>query len=321
MALKAIRNHAESVFRYPEILHQELIEKIAVKNSVKPENVVVSAGSVALMDISIKSFVGFDENVITAAITFPGYRVMAKINKRSCKLAPLVDNAINLPNMLSLCDDKTRIVFIANPNNPTGTMIAHHDLEEFLSEIPSEVYVVSDEAYAEYVTDRDYPDTQGLQNTFPNLIIFHSFSKMYGLAGLRIGYAIAHPDVALSLVQHKTPFSINSLATVAASAALDDTDYIKECAEANARERLYLYNELKNHGCEPVFPHANFVFVEFNEPDEVEKVSNILKDQGILVRPLGPFGAERAMRITVGRPEENRRLIKCLMIENRRLTT
>ncbi len=312
LALKAIEAHYRSVYRYPDPLHKELAHKIADKYNVTPGNVIVSAGSVALIDISIKTFVNMDENIITAEVTWVGFKIMAKINRIDCKLAKLVDNTIDLQNMLSLCDDRTKLVFIANPNNPTGTLVTHNDMKKFLQTIRPDIYVVIDEAYAEYITDSEYPDSFELQKEFPNLIIFRSFSKIYGLAGLRIGYAIAHPDIIGSLAQHKTPFSISSLAAVAASAALDDTEYIKKCAAVNAEEREILYAELRSMGLNATVPKGNFIFVEFDTPNENDKACELLKSEGILVRPLGPFGAERALRITVGRPEENRHLIRCL---------
>lgn len=311
-ALKAIEDYYREVFRYPDVFHKELKQKLAGKCGVEPENIVVSAGSIALMDMSIKAFVGFDENMVTAEVTFEGYKYMAKVNGRSFKLAKLVNNAISMNSMLAACDDKTGVVFVANPNNPTGTMVNHQDMERFLHSLPSNTYVVSDEAYAEYVTDTDYPDTHTLQKTCRNLIIFRTFSKIYGLAGLRIGYAIAHREVIRSLEQVKTPFSISSLASVAALAALDDTEYVHKCAAANAAERVRLYNDLIDMGFKAVYPHGNFVYVTFNEMEEKERFFNILEDRSVQVRKLERFGIDLALRITVGRPEDNRFLIECL---------
>ncbi len=312
LALKAIEAHYHSVFRYPEEHHEDLIVKLADKHNVKPENIVVSAGSVALLDMSIMSFVNRGENVVTAEVTWVMYKITAEIKKRECRLAKLVDNAISLENVLSLCDDKTRLVLLANPNNPTSTMISHDELKEFMRQIPSDVYVVSDEAYAEYITTDNYPDTLELQKTYPNLLIFHTFSKIYGLAGLRIGYAVTHPDVRKSLMPYKMPFSITNIAAIAASAALDDTEYLEECARINAEERDFLYTELSNMGFDITVPHGNFVFIDLSSVEEREKVDNHLRNEGISVRPLEPFGSETALRITVGRPEENRHLIKSL---------
>ncbi len=312
LALKAIAEHGQEVFRYPEEHHEDLIEKLADKHNVKPENIIVSAGSVALLDMSIMCFVRLGENVVTVEVTWVGYKMVAKIKKRECRHAKLEDNAISLENVLSLCDDKTRLVLLANPNNPTSTMISHDELKEFMQQIPPDVYVVSDEAYAEYITADDYPDTLELQKTYPNLLIFHTFSKIYGLAGLRIGYAVTRPDIIKSLMPYKMPFSITNLAAIAASAALDDTEYIEKCAAVNAEERIYLYNELKSMGFNTTVPHGNFVFIDLGSAEEREKVDNHLRNEGISVRPLEPFGSETALRITVGQPEENRHLVKSL---------
>ncbi len=311
-ALKAIETHYPAVFRYPDILHKELVYKLAKKHNLTPEHIIVSAGSVALMDMSIKSFVDFDENIVTAEITFPGYKTMAKINRRTCKFVELVDNTIDLNGILARCDEKTKLVFIANPNNPTGTIVTHSDLKSFLQEVSPAVYVVVDEAYAEYVDDGGYPDSLELLKEFPNLIILRTFSKIYGLAGLRIGYAMGRPNVIGALVQHKTPFSLNSLAAVAASAALDDTEFVEKCAALNAQQRSYLHKEFLRAGFKPTLSQGNFIYVEFNTPGDSERVFDRLKDAGVIVRPLARFGAENALRITIGRPEENEDLVAVL---------
>ncbi|MDP8208635.1 MAG: histidinol-phosphate transaminase [Candidatus Electryonea clarkiae] len=312
LALEAVKENILSIFRYPDVLHTELKHKLAEKYSVSFDNIVISAGSVALMDMSVKAFVGFDENIVTAEVTFPGYKIIAGTNRRSIKFSKMVDYKISLDNLLSTCDEKTKVVFIANPNNPTSTMVTHDEMKKFLQSVPSDMYVVCDEAYAEYITDTDYPDSFELLKEFPNLIIFRTFSKIYGLAGLRIGYAIAHPDVIQSLMKHRTPFSISDLASVAALAALDDTEYLEKCVAVNSRERAILYNGLIDMGINAVFPHGNFVFMEFSKQGESEKMFDELIKKGIIARPLGPFGNEKGLRISVGRPEENQRLLKSL---------
>lgn len=311
-ALRAIEKHYYDVFRYPDVLHHELRQKLANKHCVTPDNIIVSAGSIELIDISIKTFVKGDENIVAPEVTFEGYKYLAKANGRPCKLAALTGNTIDLRNMLSCCDESTRIIFMANPNNPTGTLVTHNDMQDFLETLDSDIYVVSDEAYAEYVTDEDYPNSIELQKIFPNLIILHTFSKIYGIAGLRIGYAIAHPNIIQALMQHRTPFSVNSLAMAAALAALDDSEYIAQCVAVNAEERMYLYSELKSMGFAAIEPKGNFIFIEFGGTDEKDKVCDLLRDEGVLIRTLKPFGAENGLRITVGRPEDNRFLVSVL---------
>jgi histidinol-phosphate aminotransferase len=311
-ALRAIEANYHSVNRYPEVTHKALKSKLAEKYNVVPDNVVVSAGSVEIVDMVIKALVGFDKNIVTGEVTFAAYGLLAKINGRACRRAKLVDNTIDIGNVISLCDDKTKVVFIANPNNPTGTIISHNTLRQLLQALPSHTFVVIDEAYAEYVTDATYPDSIELQKAFPNLIILHTFSKIYGLAGLRIGYAIAHPDIVQSLAQSRTPFTVNILASVAALASLDDTEFTKKCASINEEERAFIYDELKNMGFTVTPSQGNFIFVEFSKPEEKEKIYTLLKNSGVIVRKLEPFGAEMGLRISVGRPEENQHLIKSL---------
>jgi histidinol-phosphate aminotransferase len=312
LALKSIEENYHSVFRYPDVFHIELKQKLADKFSVKPENIVISAGSVALMDMSIKAFVGDGENVVTAELTFEGYKYMSRVNHRECRQSKLTNNSIDLKKILELCDEKTRLIFIANPNNPTGTINTHAEMVELMENIPPETYVVSDEAYVEYVTDSNFPDTQSLQKTYPNLIIFKTFSKIYGLAGLRVGYAIAHEDVISTLRDHWTPFSINGLGYPAAIASLDDEQYIKKCTAVNAEERTYLYKELIALGFNAVEPKGNFIFIQFDTKSEAEQVNKQLEEDGILIRPLDRFGSDTALRITVGMPDENRYVVECL---------
>ncbi len=311
-ALKAIEEFHKSVYIYPDNLHRALKKRLAEKHKITPNKLVISAGSVALMDMSIKTFVNFDENIVVPEVTFVGYKYMAKVNRRACKMAPLKNNRIDLKKIITLCDQKTRIVFLANPNNPTGTMITHVELKKFLLELPSSVYVVSDEAYSDYITDPNYPDTLKLQEQFPNLIIFRTFSKIYGLAGLRVGYAIAHTNAAQALTQCRTPFSINSLASTAALAALEDDEFIKRCADVNAVERKFLFEEFIKLGLNATKPTGNFIFVEFDKISERDKIFNLLENKGIIARKMGPFGRDLAFRISVGRPEENLTVIECL---------
>ncbi len=312
LALKAIADNYHEIYRYPDIIQETLRSKLAHKYNKLPENIVISAGSADLVDLIIKAFVGFNENIVTSHLTFVVYGLLAKIHKRQCKRADLVNYTISCDNIISLCDEKTRVVFIANPNNPTGTMISDNSLRELLQTLPSKIFVAIDEAYAEYVTDKSYPNSFDLQKTYPNLIILRTFSKIYGLAGMRIGYAIAHPDIIHSLMQNRTPFSINSLANLAASAALDDTEFIRECAIINQRERTFLYDEITNLGFNAVPSNGNFIFIDFQTVEKKTTILTSLKKEGILARDLELFGTKTGLRISVGHPEDNRYLIKCL---------
>ena len=312
LALKAIAGSYHSVYRYPNNGHEGLKDKLARKYDVSPDNIVIGAGSVAIVDLAIKTFADFDENVVTSHGTFVAYSVLAGINRRACRHADLTDNTVGLDNVMSLCDGKTRVIFIANPNNPTGTILSHSALSGLLGALPPRILVVVDEAYAEYVKEDSYPDSFELQKKFENLIILRTFSKIYGLAGLRVGYAIAHRDIIRSLEKNRTQFSVNRLAATAASAAIDDTEFVKECAAINHRERTTLCSELKGMGLNAVPSHGNFVFLECSDQKERERIYRLLEADGIIVRELGPFGIENGLRISVGRPEENLRLVNSL---------
>ena len=272
----------------------------------------MSAGSVEVMDMAIKAFVGFDENIVTSEKTFVAYRLLAKIHRRECRLAKLVNNTVNVENIVSMCDDKTRLIFVANPNNPTGTIITHDSLHKLLKTIPSQVIVIIDEAYIEYVNDTSYPHSLELQKNFPNLIILRTFSKIYGLAGLRIGYAITHTDVRDSLIKHKTPFSVSSLSNVAAIASLDDSEFVKKSISVNEKERAFLQDAFTNMGLNVTPSQSNFICLELDSLYEKEEVHKYLGNEGIIIRDLGPFGIEKGLRTSVGRPDENIKLVDCL---------
>jgi len=311
-AVQALSKHHDTIFRYPPLFHQDLAEKLAGRFERQPENITLSAGSVELVDVIIKSFVGEGENVVTSDVTFVAYPLLSKILGRECRRAPMVNFTNSPSDLAEACDERTKVVFIANPNNPTGTIISHSQLEAFLGAVPATTKVVIDDAYAEYVTDATYPDSLALQEKFDNLIVLRTFSKIYGLAGLRIGYAISSPDVIQVLRAHRTPFTVTRLAAVAASAAMDDSDYTGECAGVNDRERALLFEKFRDMGLTTVPTHGNFMYVEFSDADEKLRVLNSLAKEDILVRDMGPFGAQGGLRISVGRPEENRKLVDSL---------
>jgi len=311
-ALKAIEENYHFVYRYPDVVHEDFKNKLAQKYNVTPDNIVIAAGSVEVMDMAIKAFVCLNENVVTSEKTFVAYKILAGIHKRECKLAKLLNNTVSVENIISLVTDKTKLIFIANPNNPTGTIISHDSLQKLLNILPPDIYVVNDEAYVEYVSDTSYPNSLELQKSFPNLIVLRTFSKIYGLAGLRVGYAITHPDTKNLLIQNKTPFSINSLAHAAALAALDDHEFVTKSVSINDTERTFLREAFEGFGFNVTPSQSNFICIEFSSLLEKEELNQYLLDKGIIVRDLGPFGIEKGLRVSVGKPEENKHLVKCL---------
>ena len=217
-------------------------------------------------------------------------------------------------NIYSLITKKTKVIFIANPNNPTGTIITHTQLENLLKNISEKILIVIDEAYYEYVTDKSFPGSIALQKKYPNLIILRTFSKIYGLAGLRIGYAIAEKTIADSLKKNRIPFFFNSLSEDAALTALSDDKFIKKCAKANERERKYLFTELKTAGYNVVESQANFLFLYFISEEEKENIFKRLSDEGLMICNLKIFGQGQSLRISIADRQTNNRIVSCVRI-------
>ncbi|MCX6290267.1 MAG: histidinol-phosphate transaminase [Bacteroidetes bacterium] len=311
-ALEAIRAKVGGVSFYPEVNPVALKEKLAEKYGVTTGNIIVGAGSVRIIDGLIQTFVKEGEEVLTFEKSFVAYGQLSGFHQRTCRFAPLKNFRCVPENLLPFISDKTRLIFIANPNNPTGTMISHAELENLLKTIPRNVIVTIDEAYSEYVTDATFPDSILLQKKYPNLVILHSFSKIYGLAGLRIGYAIMDDKLAARMAEGQIPFSLNYLSSAAALAALEDESFIIQSARVNADERNVLYRELNSHGIHVLPSQSNFMYMWFEEEGEKKKVYDLLFKNGILVCDMKIFGQENALRITVGDHETNNKMVRIL---------
>ena len=312
LALNSIQNKHKDVHLYPEVNPVALKEKLAEKFGVTVKNIIVGAGSVRIIDGLIQTFVVPDEEVITFEKSFIAYGQFCGFHKRKCNFASLSGLRCVPENLLPFVNDRTRLIFIANPNNPTGTIISHVELENFLSKISTNIIVALDEAYIEYVTDPSSPNSIELQKKYPNLVILRSFSKIYGLAGLRIGYAIMEEKLASRMTEGQIPFSLNYLSSEAAMASLDDKSFVKESARSNAEQRDFLYSAFKKLGYNVIPSQANFIFLLFDNDNEKKKVFDLLFQNGILICDMKIFGQERSLRITVGSKEACERIIDCL---------
>ena len=310
-ALKAMMDNYSCVNRYPAFTPSSLERQLSEKYCVSNDRVLFAAGSSEIVNMIIQTLDDSDSNIVTSELSFAAYRLFAKAHNRECRLAKIDNFTLDLDNMLALCDEKTKVVFIANPNNPTGTIITHKQLCNFLNSVSPEILVVVDEAYAEYVKDDTYPDSFNLMKEYPNYLMLRTFSKIYGLAGLRIGYAIGDKKVIENIGRVKIPYSVNTLAFPAASASLDDTEYIDKCSEFNAREREKLYTELISLGYQAVPTQANFLFVNFPEPDEKDNMFNCLLQNNLLVRKEDNLSGIYALRISIGMEEQNKKIIEC----------
>jgi histidinol-phosphate aminotransferase len=225
-------------------------------------------------------------------------------------VSPALDYGYDLEALLNMVGEKTRVVWIANPNNPTGTWVNGDALESFIAGVPANVIVVVDEAYIEYVDRADYPDASQWLAKYPNLIVTRTFSKVYGLASLRIGYGLSHPDVADLLNRVRQPFNANSLAMAAALAALEDSAFVNRSVEVNRAGMVQLTAGFEQLGLDYIPSVGNFVTVDLGRP--ADEIDQKLLGAGCITRPIAAYGLPHHLRITVGRADENARLLSAL---------
>jgi len=313
-ALLAIEKNYKNVHLYPDLVPLELKKQLALKFCVNPENVVIGAGSVKIIDGIIQTFVKQGEEVLTFEKSFVAYGQLSELYGHKCRFAPLTDWRCEPANLLPFINNNTRVIFLANPNNPTGTIIKHNDLKFLLDNIPENILVALDEAYAEYVFDSEFPSAINLQKTYKNLIVLRSFSKIYGLAGLRIGYAILNETYAEKLSKTQIPYSLNYLAANTALAALNDESFVKNSAKLNHEESKKLVKALKESGYNTIESQSNFIYLWFDTDEKKDIVYNLLLKNGIAICDLKVFGQSQSLRIGVGTSEVNNSIISILSV-------
>jgi histidinol-phosphate aminotransferase len=311
-ALEAVLNDAHTMHRYPEPHSHSLEKKLAERLNLVPENVFVSAGLVEALDIIIRNFVGKGNNLILGDITFVAYRLLAEVFKVETRFSKMRDYRTDVNDIMSRYDENTKLIIIANPNNPTGTTISESELVRLLEHVSSETLVVVDEAYQEYVSQRDFPDSLSLQKHYQNLVIMRTFSKIYGLAGLRVGYTIANSPLVKKMGYYQAPFTVNRLAAIAAFHAIDDVDFVAQSAEMNKEQRQLLYDELKNNGYNTLPSQGNFQYVYFDTNEERNHFYSALCSRNVFGREMDLFGDNKAIRLSIGTPEDNLKLIESL---------
>lgn len=302
-AVEAIRKAAADVWLYPESTCPYLRPKLAAKLGVPPENLVFGDGSHELLDLAVLAFTEADEEVLTANVTFAIYKLAAASAGRAFREVPVKDMTYDLPALADAIRPSTKLIFIANPNNPTGTIVRRPEFEAFLARVPEDVVLVMDEAYIEFVHDPAFPDSLRYHDGKRRLLTTRTFSKIYGLAGTRIGYGIARPDMIQALEKVRPAFNVNSIAQAAAEAALDDDTHV-ERSRGVARAGVTLVTaELTKLGVKTWPSETNFVLADvgFSSKEFFERMVR----RSVIVRPVGPTLA----RITVGTPEQNERLI------------
>lgn len=309
-ALIAIREALLGVNRYPDSSGFYLKRAIAKKLGLKASNLILGNGSDEIIDIIIKTFLNDDECVLTADITFLEYKIITQANNGRIKTVPLKKFKYDLKCLKKTIDTRTKIVFIANPNNPTGTYVNKEEVEIFLRNLPQDLIIVFDEAYNEFIDVRDFPPTSMYLKKNNNIIILRTFSKAYGLAGLRIGYGIANPDLIGYMERARPPFNTNTLAQVAAEAALEDRQFLLKSRRVILESKRYLYGALYKLGVDYIPTVANFILMDVKQ-DAYFIFCEMLK-YGIIVRDMKQYGLDTYIRVTIGNHEENRKFLNVL---------
>ncbi|MCP3772763.1 histidinol-phosphate transaminase [Paenibacillus sp. MZ04-78.2] len=311
LATEAVERELSQISLYPEASGPMLLQKLANRFGLESGNVILGAGSDELIRLLTRAFNSTGDEAIMADVTFPRYETNVTIEGGVPVTIPLIEGVHNLEGMLAAVTEKTKIMFVCNPNNPTGTIVGKAALLAFIENVPKHIMIVVDEAYCEYVEDSEYLDTVPLLSEFPNLVILRTFSKIYGLAALRVGYALAHPTIVRNLHKVRDSFNTSRLSQAAALAALDDEDFVTTCRQKNKTERAYLQNELDAAGLRYFPSHGNFIMVHF--PDHTgDDIFQRLLRQGIIVRPGNLLGYPQTVRVTIGDSEQNQAFIAAL---------
>jgi histidinol-phosphate aminotransferase len=307
-ALEAVRSILPGVGLYPDGSCFALTNALARHWEVEPENIIVGNGSDEVIHYLGLVYLQPGDTLLTGDPSFVRYESAARLNQAEFVAVELKDHRYDMEAIAARITDRTRMVFVANPNNPTGTMVGRAEMERFLDRVPEQAVVVIDEAYYEYVDDPDYPHSWDYVRQGRNVVVLRTFSKIYALAGLRVGYALARPEIIRALHQVREPFNVNSLAQAAAVASLNDPEQVSRSRAVNSSGREYLYGEFRRMGLPYVESQANFVIADLRR--HCRPVFQGLLKRGVIVRTCDKFGMPSWIRVTVGTPSDNERFIR-----------
>lgn len=306
--LREFFQNGHELSRYPDSNGYYLKSAISEKLNVDRDEIILGNGSNELIDIAVRTFMCPGDEAVMATPSFVAYSIAVRSVGGIPEEVPLLDYRYDLMEMADAVTERTKIIFIANPNNPTGTISKRDEFERFMDKVPDGVLVIVDEAYYEYVMDSEYPDTLNYFADGRDILILRTFSKAYGLAGLRIGYGIARKDIVAEMNKIREPFNTNTLSQLAAMYALTDDEHLKKSVEINEQGKEFLYRELDSMGIPYVPTEANFVYMPLNT--DSKNIYEALLRMGVIIRTVGP----REIRVTIGLPEENERFIEALKI-------
>jgi histidinol-phosphate aminotransferase len=318
-ALEAIRGELHNLWQYPEQSFFDLKHRLAEANGVGAENVVVGHGTEVIIQLLPQLFCEAGDEVVVVDHTYGRYAEAAKLMNAGVRVVPLRDFHYDLEAVRAAVCERTKLVWICSPNNPTGCIVRRGEMDRFMASLPEDVTVVFDQAYREFVDDPEYADGLDLLRAGRrDVIVLRTFSKAYGLAGMRLGYALAPERVCWLLDTIKEPFNLNRLSIVAGPAALSDTEWLEACIAQTVQGRRLLTGTLTEWGFEVAPSQANFILLDVGE--DAEELWGRLLRRGVIVRPCTGWGLTQHMRITVGRPEQNERFLEALRLESRVLT-
>lgn len=310
-AVAAMRSALSQIHRYPDGGCYYLRQKLAKFLNVPTDSLVFGNGSDELLVFAVRAFVSEGEEVIIADPTFLIYEIACSVENGRIVKVPMNDFRYDLDGMARKINKHTRLIFIANPDNPVGTYVNEKTLLSFLRRVPPDVVVVLDEAYCEFArVKKDYPDSLTFMKRFPNLMVTRTFSKAYGLAGLRVGYGVSSPKIANALNKVREPFNVNLLAQAGAAAALDDRAHLTRTVKMVNEGRVFLTSRLETLGLPCVDTVTNFILFDLKRP--ATPVYEKMLKQGVIVRSMSGWGLQTYMRVTIGTAPDNRQFLDAL---------
>ena len=308
LAIEELRRTIAEVQYYPNGGY-DLRKALAERYNCKMDNVIVGNGSDGIMSYIVRTFLCDDDEVLTTEAAFIGFQVLARSRGVAYRTVPYKNWRYDLPALARQINDKTKIIYLANPNNPTGTTFTREEFEAFYKKVPQRVLIILDEAYFEYTcNDAQYPDS--LTYRYDNVITLRTFSKIHGLAGLRVGYGFAHDELIGHLLKVKLPFDPSTPAQSAGIGALKDDEWIMRSREVNDKGLLFTAPALRSLGLDVIPSKANFHMVVMRDENEVNTVYMELLKRGVIIRPLKAFGLPNCIRITIGTQEQNEKMVE-----------
>ena len=316
LAMQSMFSAAEDLNRYPEDSCHYLRRELAESLGVAGESLVFGTGSDGILELLAKSFLGPGDEAVSPWPSFAMYPIVTQAAAATAIQVPLdAELRADVDALLSAITERTRVLFLANPNNPTGTSIGAAAFRTLLAGLPERVVLVADEAYLEYVRRPDFPDTLAELSGHPTLVVLRTFSKVYGLAGLRVGYAVGDPELISYLARARHPFNVNSLAQAAARGALQDREHVRRVRDLTHKGLSQLEAGVQALGLRFAASDANFLLVDTGR--DASPLYEALLRHGVITRAMGGFGLPQHLRVTAGLPEENERFLEALALELR----